>query len=1010
MSCSSNTGTRHIDRHFWTRLHCWILCALISCSLSGHSEATAAELPKHKFDLIGDTFAEVLRKFAVQTNLQLLYEQDAIAGQANVRLRGELSNDAALNRLLRNTGLRWRYVNENTVAIFRASAPPVSLIPVASDLAQQEPARPKSSTNGVVVLSDLSVTNSQPWWMNASSNTLGFDKPILDTPRSISYISGDAIDIFSLTAVEDLLRVVPGVFTTTRFGVQGSIDIRNVPADTYFRGMKRLTLQGHGRSVLAAMDSIEVVGGVTSPLYGFGKIGGYTNVVPKSGRARTGKYLEKPEGFVQLITGEYQRRELSFGFGGPLDKTLSFGKQGGFYLYGLYEDSGSYVQGVPIKQKLFQAATSINDMLGAFRLETGVNFQVSGTAGALTGRLTQALVDHGRYIGGSPLVNLDLNGNGRIGYLEMQSASPVQGQLTTYNQPLNQVFAWPTATDGTPLSIEQFPKVAGIPKTMYDYLQAHPEADPTGLLRAQGVGGPVPISGAVPVGMVLDPRTVSYTQYNPRHSAAFEKELEAKFLTAYLDMINDEDPDNTLKNQVFFDSMDQYKSSNQPFSQEQDVYVMEDKLTASHRLQSLPDSLAINSLMSINARLTVSEGKMTLADYGNHRTDATSASWNDDTAGMTSNTTFTSSNEVSTLTNDGLPWASLYRSQFSEFGVGALFDIDLFHDTNLLLGGRYDLSHARNTDYAGRFNINTGTAASPGAFINSDAIASGWDRGASWSASLSHAMPGGWRPYLTVSSSSIMLDANNNSLLNSVIRFGHIGQASLKEAGIKGSWLQGKLSFSTAFYQQGRIEVEATDDASVLNAYASATTTRGWQTEFRWAPAARVVLTLNALKQVTRYTPNIGGTIQVDARTLGFKDVLDANGNVVYPAEAFLYGGRARVLLPDNMKQYERKQGNPENQIGFTGIYQFARQWGATLKGNYLSSTCAGRLCLVHLPQSLVFDVGIYRSTPTLDLKLDVSNVGDKLYYRARTGDTLGDVIAQVMPGRRWQVTGKYKF
>ena len=74
-----------------------------------------------------------------------------------------------------------------------------------------------------------------------------------------------------------------------------------------------------------------------------------------------------------------------------------------------------------------QAATSIDGFIGPFRLETGVNLQQSVTAGALIGRLTQDLVDDGTYLGGTPLVDLDVNGNGRIGYLEMARASPVAG-------------------------------------------------------------------------------------------------------------------------------------------------------------------------------------------------------------------------------------------------------------------------------------------------------------------------------------------------------------------------------------------------------------------------------------------------------------------------------------------------------------------------------------------------------------------------------------------------------
>ena len=57
--------------------------------------------------------------------------------------------------------------------------------------------------------------------------------------------------------------------------------------------------------------------------------------------------------------------------------------------------------------------------------------------------------------------------------------------------------------------------------------------------------------------------------------------------------------------------------------------------------------------------------------------------------------------------------------------------------------------------------------------------------------------------------------------------------------------------------------------------------------------------------------PNVGSTQLVDARTLGFQDVLDAQGNVIYPAEAFLYGGRTRIVLPGGMEEYARNKAIP---------------------------------------------------------------------------------------------------
>jgi outer membrane receptor protein involved in Fe transport len=322
-------------------------------------------------------------------------------------------------------------------------------------------------------------------------SAFGFSKSVLETPRSVSLISAETIERMSLTAVEDLARVVPGVFTPTRFGYQGGIDVRNVPADTYFRGMRRFSLQGNARSVLAALDSIEVVKGPPSPIFGMGKIGGYTNVTPKSGRARGGKYLERSEGFAQAIVGSYDRKEFSVGLGGPLNPA---GRKGGYYIYGLREDSKTFTAGIPIKQDILQAAISVDDALGKFRLETGVNYQLSKTAGALTTRINQDLVDNNRYIRGVPLVNLDLNNDGIIAIKEMFAGSPVRGNISNNNLPLIQNFAWPLdPVTRAPLPLDAFPKIKGIPQALYDYLvAARPGRGRAGAWLGPAAGGVCP--------------------------------------------------------------------------------------------------------------------------------------------------------------------------------------------------------------------------------------------------------------------------------------------------------------------------------------------------------------------------------------------------------------------------------------------------------------------------------------------------------------------------------------
>jgi iron complex outermembrane recepter protein len=979
-----------------------LLTLLVALVTFRSPAALARPVAVQPFQLEGDSLADLLQQFALQSGMQLLFVHEQVS---SVRVQGfnaRLAPAQALRRLLHGTGLSWSQVNEQTIAIFAPG--PTDSAAVSPSASALVPAL--GSHDRVAQLLDVDIREHSPWQGEEQSTAGGQVRSLYDTPRSVSVISTKLIDDFSLSAVEDLLAAVPGVFTTTRFGVQGSVDVRGVPADTYFRGMKRLTLQGHARSVLGALDSVEVVAGPASTLYGLGKLGGYTNVFPRSGRASSGRYMEHSEGFLQMVGGRYGRREVSGGFGGPLPGP----RAGGYYIYGAREDSDSFTEGVPVRQTVVQVATSIADAVAGMRLDAGIQLHESQTAGALVGRLTQDLVSDNRYIRGMPLVDLDQNHNGRIGYLEMVAASPVRGLLSAANQPLNQLFAWPKDRSGKYLALENFPQQPGVPLALYDYLLAHPEADPTGQLRAQGIGGPLPLSGSVPVGMFLDPRSVGYASLPRRRSAAFERLLKAQFITAYLDFARDDNPDAALRNQLFFDGMNQRKSSNQPFSQEQHVWLIEDKLTASRQLWSGLHGTRARLQATANARYTKSSGRFTTADYGNHRSDATADTWSPAGGAVAANTTFSSSNEHPALTDDGLPWGSIYFTRHLEIGAGMQLDFGLGERLDILLGARHDVSDARNTQEAGRFNFNTGSTAQPGEFVRSDETAAGWDSGTSLSLSLTGDITAHLRPYITLSRASLLLDGNNNSLLNSVIRAGHVGTGMLREVGIRSRWHDGRLNANAAIFRQGRVEVEAGDDPSVLNAYATATTSRGWQVEAQYAPDAGGVVRAYVVHNVTRYTPNVGAALQVDARALGFVDVVDLAGNVIYPAEAFLYGGRARLLLPADLTQYSLKQGNPPLQAGLSVARQFGKYWQVTARTVYLSSTCTGRLCLVTLPHSFVADVGAQYSMRHTDFKLDIFNMTDRRYFRARTGDTLGDVIAQSMPGRRWQLTARHRF
>jgi outer membrane receptor protein involved in Fe transport len=878
-----------------------------------------------------------------------------------------------------------------------------------------------------------------------SSAAVGFAKDLVDTPRSVSYVDADQLALKGIVSVEDLVKAVPGVFTVTRYGYAGGVNIRDVQADNYYRGMKKIQAQGHSRTDLDGADSIEVVKGPPSPIYGVGAIGGYINYLPKTGRSAATGYLAENEAYVQLTEGSYSRNDLSFGFGGPYEVA---GKQGGYYFFGDLERSQSFIEQVAITQRFLQGGTSIDNFIGPFRLETGFQVQQSITTGAFMNRVTQDLIDHGTYLTGQAMATLVPNGNYAISTLNLNTYSPVLGTLSAGNQPLAQRYAWPTIA-GKPVAFGQFPQIAGIPQSMHDYLNFGPgkslNCNAANIMRGLPVGGPKPISGYLPVGFVLDPCTVGTTKVDYHRDGAWEREQNARLATGFVDLLWDIAPGTSVKNQLFYDLLDSFKDSYLPYGETQNIHLFEDKVTGIHRIpeSSLPSWLGINSLSSINYRRTTGN----IVDGGGDW------DWRQDVMqgnGLQQpNNMFYNPRDNATYTA-GAPATTANSSFYDERGLGLMFDLDFFKDTNLEVGYRYDIMHSHGLS-SPPYNANTGsslpfgdlvggpkgnvlsagtwnaaplsgpipfncpapgTPGCPGAlggpgtpvYINAETTSSG----GSWMTSLSQNLPGGLRPYLTISRAVLELSGSNDIYSAAQVATGHLmGHAQLKEVGIKGSWLDGRLFVTVDGYEQQRQDSVAPTDPSA-SANVSDTYTRGTEFEIKYSPVPGLFLTAYALAQHGVYLvpTTSGSTVDVSGKNLGFQDVRDPNtGNIVYYANDFTYGGRPTVLFPTNDTRFADRTGDPTRQFAWSANYKFTNGIGLYVAEQLMNGTWADRVKSVYLPAAKPIDVGITYESPTLwRYRLNGSNVNGVRYWRANIGDTDGKLLS-AMPTATWELS-----
>lgn len=838
----------------------------------------------------------------------------------------------------------------------------------------------------------------------ATGSAVGFNRKIEDTPRSVSVVGSEMIDKVGIRDADQLFQVIPGTYTINRWGISGATQVRNNTSDTYIRGMKRIDPQGNIRNVITMWDSVEVVKGPPSPIYGTGRIGGYTNFVPKSVRGTTGKYLDHAEGSIGVTSGSFGRAEVQVNYAQP----LQIGKRdAGFQVFALMNDSSSFYKQNYQKDRVLQASYSMN-LNDRWRIEAGGIYQAvenSGMAGA--NRVDQYSLDHNLYLRGTPLVNLDFDGNGRVSEKEIQDSRYGPGGVpfagsSTFNgiRPLSISFALP-ANGG-------FSVTPGVPANLKALLMlpqyAAAAASPAGqAILAAPTGGPLASGQQVPVGYFLNPALISY---GPRDWSltAIEERARGEADTMYFDIIDDSDPDRTQKLQLFFDHQNQDKRSQLPFNQDQNIAVFETKYTITRSGDSLPFAsklpswATIDLLSSVNIRYSDGGGIATSGDY-DHRRDLVT--------GYTPSDTFASflvANDRSYAT--GEPISNSTFTQFTEYGGGVMADIKLWNRLSIMGGVRYDYTQARTVE-GFRFDRTGATARNGGYLPRREA--EGNDSASSATGSISYKLPWlGLTPYFTQARSSSSLAGQNQSLSYTQVIGGQmIGEGTLVEAGLKGSIPAWRVFYSVSAYDQVRSS-SALDEGET---FIRSTRNRGIEAEIRWAPTKHFSMALTGTStKVLRTQLTTTRTAQATAEYVGFQSLKDASGNVIVPANAFTWGGNVQVIVPPT--NFYREQGQyPDHILTLFLNHNWDSGFGVTWNTTYASKVAASLDLpdLLGLPAYYIHTASAYWQHKSWRISLIVRNVTDELYWVPNAGSAGGTLLQAGLP-RNFELSVTKKF
>ena len=461
-------------------------------------------------------------------------------------------------------------------------------------------------------------------------SVFGFNKTLVETPRSASTISDEQIERFGVTDIYDLVAQAPGAFTNSFFGVGGALDIRGTPGEVYFRGVRRLDNPGNYPTPIGASERIDIVRGPSSPIFGPSKTGGYMNFVPKSARVKGGALLDHAEGEMSYTRGSWDYNVLKGEVRGPLKLGQT---EFGYSLYAELEDSGSYYRNMSTKQTILQAAFD-NHITDHLRIEFGGMYHnYKGQQNGGWNRLTQALVDHGTYITGTAKP-LDTNGDGQLSPAEFLAAGNFN-PFGTFGCP-----AGTTAPGTSPTSAASFTDAC--------LKAAYPN------LALQNVGT-----------TTLSRRDV-LTGKNDR--------LDNIAKTAYFDTIFTSDGELEVKNQLFYDGIKNINENSYGFSQFHRSWVIEDKIVASKTFTTSAGKFSIQASPSIRYTKFLHGDDFNFEYF--HRVDLTQG--------------YTPLSDRLLSTECDCNYSNYLKGHYTDYGAATLVDLDFDFGLDVIGGLRYD--------------------------------------------------------------------------------------------------------------------------------------------------------------------------------------------------------------------------------------------------------------------------------------------------------------------------------
>ena len=207
-------------------------------------------MPPRRFDIPAGVLQDAAQLFRKLTNLEVTMTNEGIGQLASHGVSGVMTPEQALDQLLKNTGVHWRFTGTNSVVL---------------------------ELNSVTESIDVSASTSA-----LPTSVSKYSEPIRDTPQTVNVVGQQVMAEQNTTTLRDALRNVAGIsIAAGEGGAQGdNLTIRGFSArnDLYIDGMRDF---GSYYRDPFNLEEVDVVQGPSAATFGRGSTGGVVNQATK---------------------------------------------------------------------------------------------------------------------------------------------------------------------------------------------------------------------------------------------------------------------------------------------------------------------------------------------------------------------------------------------------------------------------------------------------------------------------------------------------------------------------------------------------------------------------------------------------------------------------------------------------------------------------------------------------------------------------------------------------------